>query len=383
MDKNLDKMTSASRDPSSSSESGETNGGSTTADTRSGKPGFFKILKGRIRYYWARAKIPVILLVLFFVYLTLAFYPRIFVSIHSGQAGVRWERFGGGTDLEHIYAEGFHIIWPWDIMYIYNVRLQQEPFTFQALSEDGLAIDFEVSVRYRPRYARLPVLHVDVGPDYLNKVIIPEIQAEVREIVGQFTPEEIYKSEGLILKTIVQGAVGEVADRNIVLDDLLIKSIRLPEIVRVSIENKLKQQEIAKEYEYRIKREQREAERRGIEAEGIRVFQETVASAGSFDKFLRYRGIEATLQLATSQNAKVVIVGGGSDGLPLILNLPDDPPANVPVPSVLKEPKGEKQTSNLPEIERFDSTINIPPPQDNEVSPPALVRVDRPTAAVE
>jgi len=322
----------------------------------------WETLKARAAYYWDRAKVPVVLLTLVILFLALSLYPRVFISIQSGEAGVRWERFGGGTDLEHIYAEGFHIIWPWDKMYIYNVRLQQEPHKFQALSNDGLAIDFEVSIRYQPRYSRLPILHVTVGPDYLEKVIKPEIQAQVREIVGQFSPEEIYKSEGLILKTIVQGAVGEVGVRNIILDDLLIKSIRLPDIIRESIENKLKQQEIAKEYDYRIEREEKEAERRAIEAEGIRRFQETVAAAGSFDRFLRYRGIEATLQLATSQNAKVVVVGGGSDGLPLILNLPDQPDAPASTSNRLQD-GGEAQANNLPEVERYDSSINTPTPQ--------------------
>ena len=112
---------------------------------------------------------------------------------------------------------------------------------------------------------------------------------------------------------------------------MLILGIELPAVVVAAINRKIEQYYIAEEYKFRVERERRESERKQIEAVGIRNFQQTVAQ-GISDSYLRWRGIEATLQLAQSNNSKVVIVGGGKDGLPIILGNVDGPAAAPPQP---------------------------------------------------
>lgn len=258
------------------------------------------------------------------IFMAAFFYQRMFISIKSGHGGVLWKRFFRGTDTTHLYGEGFHIIPPWDIMTIYDMRIQQVQHEFVALSKDGLPVNVELSIRYRPVAKELPMLHQHVGPDYVEKVVKPEVQSTVRFVLAQYSHEQIYTSEGFLLNIIKQGALGQILERNILLDDLLIKKLSLPEPVADAIENKLVQEQVVLEYEYRLKREEKEAARKRLEAAGIRDFQLEVMKGGAFDKYLRYQGIAATVDLASSANAKVVVVGGaGGDGLPLILNVPD------------------------------------------------------------
>ena len=120
-----------------------------------------------------------IVLGLLLAFLTVYFWPylndRVFMSLRPGEAGVLWERFFGGTNLNYTYREGFHFVMPWNRMYVYNVRLQQTPHKIVALCKNGLPVELEVSIRHRPLDGKLPLLHTVVGPDYVNVVIKPEI----------------------------------------------------------------------------------------------------------------------------------------------------------------------------------------------------------------
>ncbi len=331
-------------------------------------------LKQRWRAFRARLKqrypaIRAYLLGLFLVFsfLVVYFWPliwnRVFISLKPGEAGVMWERFFGGTDLDHIYTEGFHIVAPWNRMYIYNMRLQQTPHNIVALCKNGLPVEIEVSIRSRPKPHNLPLLHVVVGPDYIETVVKPEIQAHVREVVSQFEPQELYTSEGYILNLILQGAMSEISERYITLDDLLIKRIVLPEKIRTAIESKLAQEQLVLEYGYRVDREKKEAERKAIEAQGILEFQETVAKGGSFKDFLRFSGIQATVELAKSPNSKMVVIGGADGGLPLILNVPpeqlgaNDPPLPM---SALDQPNATAENTEF--NGNASSRQSTPPP---------------------
>jgi regulator of protease activity HflC (stomatin/prohibitin superfamily) len=271
-------------------------------------------------YFIALGLVGSFLLVFFWPYLN----ERVFMSLQSGEAGVLWQRFSGGTNLKYTYGEGFHLVMPWDRLFVYNVRLQQTPHKIVALCKNGLPVELEVSIRHRPQDGRLPLLHTVVGPNYLEVVVKPEIEASVRGVVSQFEPNELYTSEGYILNLILQGSLYGIGERYISLDDLLIKRVVLPTKVADSIESKLIEEQRALEFEFRVQQAKREAERRGIEAKGILSFQETVAAGGSFKDYLRFAGIQATVELAKSENAKIVIIGGADGGLPLILNMSDD-----------------------------------------------------------
>lgn len=333
---------------------------------------------------WWRARYPLIrnyfiALGLLLSFLTVYFWPylvdRVFMSLRPGEAGVLWERFSGGTNLNYTYREGFHFVMPWNRLYVYNVRLQQTPHKIVALCKNGLPVELEVSIRHRPLEGKLPLLHTVVGPDYVEIVVKPEIEGHIRAVVSQFEQTELYTSEGYILNLILQGATGEIAQRYVALDDLIIKRIILPPQVAEAIESKLIQEQRAFEYDFRINQARKEAERKVLEAGGIQKFQEIVASSGSFRDFLRYTGIQATVELARSDNAKVVIIGN-SEGLPLILNLPGDEVnrSATPRPSPLLPNRGAANaTQSAPSLVDPSVPPNTTPPTSMppKATPPA------------
>ncbi|WP_171901463.1 prohibitin family protein [Stappia indica] len=239
------------------------------------------------------------------------------VTIHSGEAGVLY-RWISGTDMSNIYGEGLHIMWPWNRMYVYNVRLQTEQRQYSLLTQGGLPVDLEIAVRYKPDLRLLPLLHVTVGPEYLDKVVFPETEAVLRRAVGQYAPEEVYTSRRGFLESIVVNSLTNVEDRYVIIDDVLVRNVELPPAVRLAVERKLTLLEEQKAYEYRIGIEKQEAERKAIEAEGIRRYQDVIKQSLTED-LLRWQGVQATKELASSPNAKTVVIGSGKDGLPLIL----------------------------------------------------------------
>jgi len=306
-------------------------------------------------------------------FLTVYFWPylnsRVFITIRSGNSGVLWQRFFGGTNLNHTYREGFHVIMPWDQMFIYQVRLQQTSHHIIALCKNGLPVELEVSIRHRPSIEKLTLLHSVVGPGYVETVVKPEVEALVRSVVSQFEPNELYTSEGYILNLIVQGALSKLSERFVALDALLIKRISLPVKVAESIESKLVEEQRLLEYDYRIKQAQKEAERKWYEAQGILEFQRAVASGGSFRDYLRYTGIQATVELSKSNNTKIVVMGGGeSNGLPLILNLPADEAERRAEDSILNQSLNRDKTSNttaVPSAQRIETAPPLPAPPSN------------------
>ena len=320
--------------------------------------------RGRLKRRYPAIRNYVVITTLVFGFMIVFFWPylvnRVFVALKPGEAGVMWERFFGGTNMDYIYREGFQIVMPWNRMHIYNMRLQQTPHSIIALCKNGLPVEIEVSIRSRPRSNTLPNLHTVVGPDYIETVVKPEIQAHVRAVVSQFEPQELYTSEGYILNLILQGAMGKISERFISLDDLLIKRIILPEKVSEAIESKLVQEQLVFEAEFQVEREKREAMRKEIEAGGILEFQKKVASGGSFRDYLRFAGIQATVQLAQSPNSKMVVIGGADGGLPLILNTPQDSfgPLDAVTPATDESADG---TTDEFKGTKFDETQDLPP----------------------
>ena len=239
-------------------------------------------------------------------------------TIVSGQAGVKYSIFGG-TDTDRVYGEGLNIHAPWVNVIKYDVRVQEKLENMEALSSNGLSIGADISIRWRPSSEVLPVLHVKYGVDYFRKLIGPELRSVVREVIGQFTPEELYSTRRTELQDQIFALVKEsVEGENVIIEAILIRDVRLPDQIRIAIENKLKEEQEAERYEFTIQKERLEAERKRIEAEGQAAYQQII-TASLTSQFLRFKGIEATQQLANSPNSKTVIVGGGDDGLPLIL----------------------------------------------------------------
>lgn len=247
------------------------------------------------------------------------FGGRMFFIVEAGERGIVFRPYTTGLDTENVYGEGFHIIAPWNRLYVYNVREQQRDETMDVLDKNGLSINMDVTVRFNPSYNKIGNLHQQFGMNFIDVLVIPEVRSTVRQVAGRFSAEEIYSTKRSEVETTIKEETRLVLGENYIdMRALLIRSINLPEQIKGAIESKLKQEQEALAYQYRLQREESEAERRRIEAEGIAAFNRII-NASLTDQILKQRGIEATLQLAESPNSKVVIVGSGEDGLPLIL----------------------------------------------------------------
>jgi regulator of protease activity HflC (stomatin/prohibitin superfamily) len=277
--------------------------------------------ESRLSRFWSfiRNQSNRVLLLLGVVLFLLAyFWPKIFVTIESGEVGVMYMRFAGGTVTDRILGEGLRFVPPWDKLFIYNVRLQEIRHSMTALTEEGLEIKFDLSIRYRPEFELVGVLHQRVGPDYPEKVVVPEVESALRSIVGGQKLDVIYTSSQDVVQHVVTEVL-EQASRNYVhIDEVVVRHIELPKAVRERIEAKLIEKETAESYEYRLKIATAEAERQKIEAGGIAVYNGLV-NASLTPGVLQWEALQATKELAKSPNAKTVIIGRTGDGLPIIL----------------------------------------------------------------
>lgn len=278
------------------------------------KTGIVQNIKQKILRY--RMELTISALIFFLIFLFL--FPRIFFTVEPGEGAVLYRRFFGGTIVDRVYGEGFQLIWPWDKLFIYNVRVQENTYQFNVLSKNGLTIGLTVSIRYFPEYKLLGLLHQRVGPDYVKKIILPEITSVMRTTIGSKTAEGIYATRRAVLDKIINEAVSESIENYVQVQDVIIKNIQLPENIQKAIQYKLEQKQMAETYIYKLVQEEREAQRKEIEAGGFERYN-TIVDRSLTSKILTWQGIEATRKLAASENAKIVVIGSGSEGLPIIL----------------------------------------------------------------
>ncbi len=260
-----------------------------------------------------------IVVVIVAVLLLIIFWSRITVTIPAGNGGVLYRLFGGGIDTSKTYEEGFHFIAPWNTMEKYETRQQVADEEMSALSSNGLEIKIEFSTWYRPKWDELGELHASIGTQYLTRAVIPAMRSAARSVVGRYTPEQIYSTKRDAIQEEIFEETKKLLDtKHIELDQVLIRSVTLPPTIKSAIESKLKQEQEALEYEFKLDKAAQEAERQRVEAEG-KARANNIVSASINDKILREKGIDATLKLAESPNSKIVIVGNSNDGMPLIL----------------------------------------------------------------
>ena len=242
------------------------------------------------------------------------------VSFGSGEAGVLYKTFGGGvvTD-EPPLSEGFHLVAPWNKVYLYEVRQQEKLEKMNVLSSNGLDIKLEASVWFQPKYDQLGKLHQEKSEQYIDRVLLPAIRSAARSVVGRYTPEQLYSSKRDAIQQEIFEETQKIVDgQYIQLNEVLVRDVTLPPTIKDAIERKLKQEQQSLEYEFRLVTAEKEAEKVRIEAQG-KADANRILSASLTDKILQDKGIDATLKLAESPNAKIVVVGSGDDGLPLIL----------------------------------------------------------------
>ncbi len=287
------------------------------------------------------------------ILIALFFYFRMFFSVYSGEAAVVWDRFAGGTRIDVVYGEGMHIILPWNQFYKYDVRLQSMTDNYDVLLQNGLPIEVTASVRFRPAGApfqhslnpggenSLGELHRRIGPNYAKTMVLPLVGSALREVLAKHTAEEVYRQQRQAIQDEIVTVIANrrenqkfADERTVDIIDVLILGIKMPETVRQSIEEKMAAEQAMLTYDFTVRKEQREAERKRIEAEGIRRFQE-ITAPGITPGLLQWKGIEATLELARSQNAKIIVIGG-KEGLPLMLSVPTGNAGSLALPPVAR-----------------------------------------------
>ncbi|WP_044397755.1 prohibitin family protein [Lacinutrix sp. Hel_I_90] len=242
------------------------------------------------------------------------------VTIDSGQAGVLYKTFDNGvvTDKPPL-GEGFHIVAPWNEVIIYEVRQQELFEKMKVLSSNGLDIILETTAWYMPNPVDLGKLHQEKGADYLDRIIKPALRSAARSVVGRYTPEQLYSSKRDIIQNEIFDETKKILDdQYIILNDVLVRDVTLPPTIKDAIERKLKQEQESLEYEFRLVTAAKEAEKVIIEAEG-KAESNRILSASLTDKILQDKGIDATMKLAESPNSKVIVIGSGDSGLPIIL----------------------------------------------------------------
>ena len=328
--------------------------------------------------------------------------PFMLVTVPSGYVGVLWKRFGGGTvlDSRRLKDEGMRIILPWNVVFLYDLRLQSVTESYNAISRDGISLTAKINIRFRLKRDAVPQLHQSIGPNYIQALVVPEIGNRMREVITEYTAEDVYstkraeiqdkirqRAEAMLGEKMVEGGQGEEEESapyriplNAMLNlmNTLILGIELPTAVVAAINRKVEQYYIAEEYRFRVVREMRESQRKRIEADGISEFQQIV-SQGISPSYLRWRGIEATHQLAQSSNPKIVIIGSRKDGSPIILG-------NV---EAAASPSGASETSvrdgdKTPNERTTAATPTVPPeetPADTLSKPSEKVPSAQPSEA--
>jgi regulator of protease activity HflC (stomatin/prohibitin superfamily) len=263
-----------------------------------------------------------------------AFVASLITIIPAGHVGVPVVL---GNVSDNALEQGLNLKHPFANIVKFSVRVQtytmasaeggmSDPIT--ALSSDGMRMPLDVTIAYRLVGADAPWVYEKLGSNYQHKIIRTAARTAVREAVSKFTSQEAYATKREELATVMesqlrtrlqallkqQGFEGQA----ILIEQVMLRNVDLPPRVKDAIEEKLSAEQEALKMAFVLDRERQEAERKRIEASGIRDFQ-AIVREGIDDELLRWKGIEATKELAESPNAKIVIVGG-KDGLPLILN---------------------------------------------------------------
>ncbi|HEY9168610.1 MAG TPA: prohibitin family protein [Lutibacter sp.] len=255
------------------------------------------------------------------VIILIIFLSKSTTTINSGEVGVLYKTFGGGVVTEEPpLGEGFHVVAPWNKVFVYNVR-QQELLEREmlVLSANGLEIKLDASVLYQPTGATVGFLHQTRGQDYLSSVIIPAVRSATRSVVGRYTPEQLYSTKrDAIQSEIFEETKKIVEPQYVQLNAILVRDVTLPATIKTAIESKLKQEQESLEYEFRLITASKEAEKQIIEAKG-KADANRILSASLNDQILQDKGIEATIKLSESPNSKVIVIGSGKSGMPIIL----------------------------------------------------------------
>jgi regulator of protease activity HflC (stomatin/prohibitin superfamily) len=266
-----------------------------------------------------RRFLPFIIVGVIALFVLMGISSSIFYTINATQRAVVFYKFGQGLDKDGVIYPGVHLKAPWNDIFVYNVQETSQDENMDVLDKSGLSIHVDVSVRFKPISEKIGYIYEKFNQEYVNVLVIPEVRSTVRQVMGRFTAEEIYSTKRAEVEATIKTESEKILHaNNVEMVALLIRSIQLPEQIRVAIESKLQQQQEALAYQFRLDKEKSEAERKRIAAEGESRANNIINNSLT-DKLLKMRGIEATLELSKSPNSKIIVIGSGKDGMPLIL----------------------------------------------------------------
>ena len=241
-----------------------------------------------------------------------------FTQVPAGHVGI--VDFFGVVSKKTL-SSGINLVNPLARVIKYSIQTKEHKETMQVLSREGLTIGLEVSALYRLHPDSAARVYKTVaGGDYETIILIPQFRSISRSVTASFQASALYSTEREQLGVAIQEELAKiVAPRGVTIENTPIRNVALPIQLTEAIEQKQKADQESQRMEFILTKEKQEADRKRIEAKGIADFQSIVA-AGISEQLLRWKGIEATEKLASSANTKVIIVGAGKDGLPIILD---------------------------------------------------------------
>ncbi len=248
-------------------------------------------------------------------FLVILFFSSV-TRVGTGHVGVL-TLFGKVTG--ETLGEGIHLINPLKTNNELSIQTQTLKESASVPSSEGLMMSLDTSLIYHLNPDRAAEVFQKIGADYENIVVEPTLRSAIRESTASHTANALYTGEReMVAKQILDQITGELSKRGLTVENVLLRDIQLPATLKASIESKQQAEQEALAMNFRLQKETQEAQRKRIEAAGVRDFQQIVAQ-GITPSLLEWKGIEATENLAKSSNAKVVVIGSGKNGLPLIL----------------------------------------------------------------
>jgi prohibitin 1 len=236
--------------------------------------------------------------------------------VDSGHVGVL-TLFGRVTG--EVLPEGVHLVNPFKANNELSIRTQEIKESASVPSAEGLVMNLDTSLIYHLNPEKASEVYQKIGPNYMNVLVEPNLRAAIRESTASHSANALYTGEReAVAKQIYSQLADKLGQRGILVESVLLRDIQLPATLKSSIESKQQAEQEALAMSFRLQKETQEAQRKRIEAAGIRDFQQIVAQ-GISPQLLEWKGIEATENLAKSTNSKVVVIGNSKNGLPLIL----------------------------------------------------------------
>jgi regulator of protease activity HflC (stomatin/prohibitin superfamily) len=224
-----------------------------------------------------------------------------------------------GNVSDNTLKPGINLVNPMATVVKFDARTQELKETMMVPSKEGLTVTLEISLLYSLSFEYANRIYKTVGENYVETILIPQFRSVVRGVTANYDAKALYTAERETLASRIETELSKlVKSRGITLEAAALRQITLPPGLTASIEEKLKADQESQRMQFVLLKESQEAERKRIEAKGIADFQDIV-SKGISEQVLKWKGIEATEKLAASPNSKVVIIGSGKEGLPIIL----------------------------------------------------------------